>query len=69
MKIFKISAINNEGVQESFQNLVVDIIDSMDDETLKNRLSSFKLNLKDKNNSNDGTQCRFKDSKSYKSCC
>ena len=43
MKYFKASALNNIGVQNIFDNLIEDIIKSLDDEKFQLRSESIKL--------------------------
>ncbi len=43
MKYFKASALNNIGVQDIFDNLIEDIIKSLDDEKFQFRSESIKL--------------------------
>ena len=43
MKYFKSSALNNIGIQDIFDNLIEDIIKSLDDEKLQLRGESIKL--------------------------
>ena len=43
MKMFEMCSFNREKVNELFENLVSDIINSMDEENLKNRADSIKL--------------------------
>ncbi len=43
MKYFKISAINNQGIYDLFENITKDIIFKMNDEDLINRSRSIKL--------------------------
>jgi hypothetical protein len=43
MKVFEVSSFNKETVNEMFEKLVLDIINSMDEDNLKNRADSIKL--------------------------
>jgi hypothetical protein len=43
MKVFEVSSFNKEAVNEMFEKLVIDIINSMDEDNLKNRADSIKL--------------------------
>jgi hypothetical protein len=43
MKYFKGSALNNIGIQDIFDNLIEDIVKSLDDEKLQLRGESVKL--------------------------
>ncbi len=43
MKYFKGSALNNIGIQDIFDNLIEDIVKSLDDEKLQLRGESIKL--------------------------
>ena len=76
MKIFQISAFNKEGIQEMFQSLVIDIINSMDEENLKNRASSIKLEPSKRNTNINFTEFNLKsyftkdtNGNYYKPCC
>lgn len=43
MKFFKVSALNYINIEELFNNIVKDILNNMDKETIQSRSSSFKL--------------------------
>lgn len=75
MKIFQVSSQNKELVDEMFQKLVLDIIESMDDENLKNRADSIKLDSKNAkaNKSglgfNLGSYFKKENNEGYYKCC
>lgn len=45
MKLVRVSAFNNTGIQDLFLSVAEDVVNSMDSETIKIRSESFKIQL------------------------
>jgi hypothetical protein len=77
MKVFQVSSQNKEAVNDLFKQLVLLIISNMDEENLKNRADSIKLESNKQPTGNNGSNGYgynlgsyfSRSSNSYYKCC